>query len=386
MIRQARETDRATLEALWDYCFEKRDEPFFQFYFAECFRPEEAWVYETAAGIAAAVHLRRYELVVRGALCPVTYIVGLATHPAARGRGYANELLRAALAEGDRLGRHANILMPSAAGFYQPQGWELYAHLWRREADLRGFPRFSAPNISYEVLGSAADTTAPAQIYAAYTRDLSGYARRDAAYWRRWLRGQQAEGQVVVAYEGATPVAYMAYALSGDTLVAGEWLATNATGERALLAYVGRHGGSVQKAIWHTALADDSYRYWPDGAEQTYITNRTLPFMTIRPSDVRAWTAQIPVAAAGEIALTVTSPTAQPVHFAVAAETAGLPLVREAAAGAAELSCGDLGALQLGAVSVASLLRAERLRGEPEALAQLAAFYPPVPTFINEWY
>lgn len=386
MIRQARETDRAALEALWDYCFEKRSEPFFQFYFAECFRPEETLVYETAAGIAAAVHLRRYDLVVRGALCPVTYIVGLATHPAARGKGYANELLQAALAEGDRLGRYANILMPSAAGFYQPHGWELYAHLWRREADLRGFPHFVAPHVLYEVLGAAADTAAPAAIYAAYTQNLSGYAQRNADYWRRWLRGQQAEGQVVVAYEGTSPVAYMAYTLSGDTFIAGEWLALHATGERALLAYLGRHGGSVTKAIWHTALADDSYRYWPDGAEQTYIGNRTLPFMMIRPSDVRAWTAQIPVAAAGEVTLTVTAPAAEPVHLHMTAAAAGLPQVREATSGVVELRCGDLGALQMGAVDVAALVRAERIRGDAEALAQLAALYPPVSTFINEWY
>ena len=84
MIRTAQERDRAAVEALWDYHFEKRDEPFFPFYFQECYRPEETLLYTTETGLAAALHLRRYTLSIRGASVPVTYICLLYTSPSPR--------------------------------------------------------------------------------------------------------------------------------------------------------------------------------------------------------------------------------------------------------------------------------------------------------------
>lgn len=33
-FRRATEADRKSIEALWAYCFEKPDEPFFQWYFS----------------------------------------------------------------------------------------------------------------------------------------------------------------------------------------------------------------------------------------------------------------------------------------------------------------------------------------------------------------
>lgn len=46
--------------------------------------------------IACSLHRRPYEIYVRGAKMPVDYLVGVATHPAARGKGLATELIRGA--------------------------------------------------------------------------------------------------------------------------------------------------------------------------------------------------------------------------------------------------------------------------------------------------
>ena len=39
-FRLATEKDRGLVESLWDYCFEKREDPFFQWYFQNFYRPE----------------------------------------------------------------------------------------------------------------------------------------------------------------------------------------------------------------------------------------------------------------------------------------------------------------------------------------------------------
>ena len=49
--------------------------------------------------VLSTVHLRQYNLNVRGAVLPTSYMVGVATHPAARRGGVGGALLTATLEE-----------------------------------------------------------------------------------------------------------------------------------------------------------------------------------------------------------------------------------------------------------------------------------------------
>ena len=130
-FRLAGPKDRDLVENLWAYCFEPREHPFFQWYFSCCYKPENVLMGFIDGQMACLTHLNPYTLNIRGSHIPVSYIVGLATHPAARRGGVGGKLLAAALMEMRRRGHYVNILMPSKAGFYQPYGYELYCHQWR---------------------------------------------------------------------------------------------------------------------------------------------------------------------------------------------------------------------------------------------------------------
>jgi predicted acetyltransferase len=93
------------------------------------------WVLKTRE-MACLTHLNPYELSLRGKKIPVSYIVGLATHPAARRGGVGGKLLSAALKEMRRRKQYLNILMPSKAGFYQHYGYEMYCHQWKETIRL----------------------------------------------------------------------------------------------------------------------------------------------------------------------------------------------------------------------------------------------------------
>ncbi len=385
-IRLATAADKPVLEALWDYCFEKRTDPFFRFYFDTCWRPEETVLYETDAGLTAAVHLRRYTLSVRGAACPVTYIVGLATHPAARGKGYASQLLRACLAESGRIGRYANILMPSAAAFYLPHGWGMYCHQWRRSFVLRMSP---APAVQgeyhYEWLTAEAATDSLAAVYEKYTADKSGYAIRKAEDWRRWLRGQCAEGNVLCLHEKGEPVGYIAYSIADRTLQAGELIAIRPDARCALLRYIHQHRDSVDRATYYAAWAEEDYLYWPDGAEQIYTRNESFPFMLVRIADIRHWWAQIPAAADGSCHVAVTAPEGR-TTWHVQTENGKSHWEESDAEPELTIGIGDLSVLSIGRVDAEDLYQAARLRGDAKAAMRLARMYPRTDTWINEWY
>lgn len=385
-VRRAAPADRSVAEAIWDYCFEKKTDPFFRFYFDECWRPEETLLLETATGVAAAVHLRRYRLRVRGVVCPVTYIVGLATHPAARGKGYARELLAAAMAETEREGCFANILMPSAAGFYQPQGWELYCHQWRRRVELA---KWQAPagnhDAGYALLTLTSDTKPLAALYDAFTARFSGYAVRDAAAWERWLHGCLAEGYVVVAYADGAPAGYMAYSIADGVLLAGETVWRNEAGREALLRYMYGHRDHVRTAVYQAPLDELDWLYWPDGAEQTFTENRTLPFMTVRPAALAAWWQRFP-AAEGEVVIALREPDGSVAKWQATAAGGALQVKATTAPAAVEVAAADWAVLLIGRVNASDLRRAGRLAGTDAAVARLDAMYPRQAVWINEWY
>ena len=98
-FRIATAADTKAVENLWDYCFENKEDPFFQYYFNKAYEPEHTMVGYDGTLLASMVHLRQYTLNVRGALVPVSYMVGVATDPVARRGGIGGQLLMASLEE-----------------------------------------------------------------------------------------------------------------------------------------------------------------------------------------------------------------------------------------------------------------------------------------------
>lgn len=178
-FRLASPEDRGLVESLWDYCFEHREDPFFQWYFNHFYQPENVLMGFQDDEMACLTHLNPYTLSLRGKAIDTSYIVGLATHPAARRGGIGGKLLTAALAEMKRRGHYVNILMPSKAGFYQPYGYELYCHQWKETLPLEALRPLTDRTVRYAFVNSSDQWPYLAAVYDGYTKGLSGYALRD---------------------------------------------------------------------------------------------------------------------------------------------------------------------------------------------------------------
>ena len=108
-FRIANTNDTKAVENLWAYCFETKDDPFFQYYFSKAYEPEHTMVGYDGNVLTSMVHLRQYTLNVRGALVPVSYMVGVATDPVARRGGIGGQLLTASLEEFKQRGQGITI-------------------------------------------------------------------------------------------------------------------------------------------------------------------------------------------------------------------------------------------------------------------------------------
>ncbi|WP_036242959.1 MULTISPECIES: GNAT family N-acetyltransferase [Megasphaera] len=386
-FRIAEKQDRGLIEALWAYCFEPKEDPFFQWYFRHVYRPENVLLGFKNEALACLTHLNPYTLRLRGRFVETSYIVGLATHPAARHGGVGGKLLLAALEEMKRRHHFVNILMPSKAGFYQPYGYELYCHQWQETMPLEALRPFVVKDVRFAFLSDPDQWHYLADIYARYTADLSGYAVRNEESWRSHIAGQLAEGQIAVVFDGEQPIAYMFYKLGEPTINCGEFVYATAKGKGGLLSYLYNHRSQGTAVRWNEGLHDESYRFYPDGKEG----HQTIPFMAGRIVDVKG--ALESVAYAPSLATSLTVAVADPL---ASWNTGTFTLTVQGGAATVEytpqaepavsLSVGALALLLFGAVDAAALAFNGRLDGTPKAVEALQNIFPKTKCYINEWY
>lgn len=386
-FRLATAKDRELVENLWAYCFEPREHPFFQWYFSRCYEPHNVLLGLLDGQIACLTHLNPYTLRIRDCDVPVSYIVGLATHPAARCAGAGRQLLTAALVEMKRRGHYVNILMPSMAGFYQPNGYELYCHQWRETLDMAALRPLTDRALHFGFINDTDQWELLAPVYEQYTAGLNGYAVRNETAWRRLIEGQLAEGHIAVAFDGDRPVAYVFYQLGTPTIQCGEFVYTTYQGKKGLLGYLYNHRSQGDKVQWNEAMRDQSYRFYPDG----HTGHETMPFMTGRIVDVCGALQSIayPKNVAGTVVFHVDDPLASwnTGDFALTvvdgrATVMDKPMKKPVL----HMDIGALALLLFGTLSVDELCYYGKLSGEEAALGFMKECFPVCSCYINEWY
>lgn len=329
-FRIAEKRDTAAVKRLWDYCFETEDTPFFKYYFEKAYEPEHTLVGYEGNQLASMVHLRQYDINVRGAVLPMSYMVGVATDPVARRGGIGGRLLTHALEELRQRKQGITILMPSKAAFYQQYGWDLYAHQWVQTLPLEELRPLTDKTMEFGLLNDVSEWTLLAPVYEAYTKHTSGYAVRGEKEWTRLLESLFAEG-VRVAYvraplndgtdsysmavpNGDTKVAtqvkaasqatapthalgpiegYAMYRLGDSEIPVTEFIYTTRRAQRGLLNYFYNHRSQGDSIRWNEGLGDESYIFHPNGKSG----HTTMPYMMSRIVDVPLALGQVPVQA-----------------------------------------------------------------------------------------
>lgn len=384
-FRLASQDDRGLVESLWDYCFEHREDPFFQWYFNNFYQPENVLIGFQDEEMACLTHLNPYTLSLRGKAVDTSYIVGLATHPAARRGGIGGKLLTAALEEMKRRGHYVNILMPSKAGFYQPYGYELYCHQWKETLPLEALRPLTNRTVRYAFVNSSDQWPYLAAVYDGYTKGLSGYALRDEKSWRSHIEAQLNEGNIAVCFDGDTPIGYAFYQLGQPTIVSGEFVYTCRKGKAGLLGYMYNHRSQGEAFQWNEGIHDQSYRFYPDGKSG----HETMPFMTGRIVDVKGALEQQPYRADGKVTFHTEDPLADwNCGTFTLTVTGGRGIVtREMSKSAdVDMPVGTLALLVFGAMDVNDLVFNEKLQGSDTSLAVLQELFPTEKNWINEWY
>lgn len=245
--------------------------------------PEQVYVAEEDGGIRAMAAVLPLEVFVDGEPAAMGGVADVATHAAYRRRGYAGELMSAALRGMRERGVHLSMLHPFAHVFYRRYGWELATEAISYRLKPTDLPTSS----EQKRVRAYRDEDLPAMMTLleeeASKHPLS--VRRGEGWWRRLLdkegtevavyeADEQVEGYVLYGYgEGRN----MARALNVSEVVAG-----SPGAREALVSFMAAFDPLMFEVSYSTPRGEPLHPFLPS----SYVEARLSPEFMLRLVDV----------------------------------------------------------------------------------------------------
>ena len=377
-------TDRIEIENLWDYCFEKRDNPFFKWFFAEYFQYDRTIGGFTGDGLQTMLNLAPYELILKGQKLQTSYIIGVATWPQSRGQGAVKDLLRKSLEKMKEWQEPLAILMPSRAEFYYPFDFQLTHHHLRFNIKVDDFRRLATKECTFRKV-SESDISLLNQLYEEAYSSYEGLVHRSPANWKTWLDQSKCEGGEVYFIENKGKVeGYFFYQLQPGVLRVSDWAAITPEARAGMAQFFYQHRAQVSHVEWETSQ-DDPWQYLLPDTRNHASQNA---FMTARIVDVAQLISLLPWAEEGEVVLEIQDsllPWNQGIFkWSVAAGQGKLEPSTERPE--ISLTIGALAQWIFGQVDGRILKLSGSLQGETQSISQLDRWMPRQETYINEYF
>ena len=397
------------VEELWDYCFEKREEPFFKYYFGEYVGKNNMVIggFEKVGPaddegkqreklrekLRTMVHVNPYMLRIREQEQLAPYLVGVATAPEARGQHAFGPLLETTFEVLRSEGFTFATLMPIYAGIYLPYEFAYcyYGLQYKMPlADLgRELAKAAGKDLAVERMALDKELLAP--LYAKLTSKFNGVPLRTDFQWQKLLTVHGLEGmQCALVYRNGEACGYMFYYISEGCFTVHELLTDGADARNRLLQYAAMHQSLAKEFAWLAPAWDKTYL----GFANQSLSPQLRPFMMARCLDARKALAQVVVpegAQAGSVVLLLTDKVIDRNNHLLKLEVGAEGLSVKSTIDVEEVTM-DMGAftqLYFGAFSATELFEAGRLRvkaGAEEKLALLDSLFPKQRNFINEYF
>ena len=397
------------VEELWDYCFEKREEPFFKYYFGEYVGKNNMVIggFEKVGPaddegkqreklrekLRTMVHVNPYMLRIREQEQLAPYLVGVATAPEARGQHAFGPLLETTFEVLRSEGFTFATLMPIYAGIYLPYEFAYcyYGLQYKMPlADLgRELAKAAGKDLAVERMALDKELLAP--LYAKLTSKFNGVPLRTDFQWQKLLTVHGLEGmQCALVYRNGEACGYMFYYISEGCFTVHELLTDGADARNRLLQYAAMHQSLAKEFAWLAPAWDKTYLGFADQS----LSPQLRPFMMARCLDARKALAQVAVpegVQAGSVVLLLTDKVIDRNNHLLKLEVGAEGLSVKSTIDVEEVTM-DMGAftqLYFGAFSATELFEAGRLRvraGAEGKLALLDCLFPKQRNFINEYF
>lgn len=393
IYRVVNESRMNQVEDLWDYCFEKKDDPFFQYYFQE-YCGKNNWVIGGFENIdnwdclKTMVHVNPYSVRIRGKEQLVPYLVGVATAPEARGQHLFEPLIKTTF---DVL-RSQEVsfvtLMPIFAGIYKPYEFAYYHFRHEYKMSLDELNKLSRKTFDVNLERSDFIVEKLAKLYASYTETFSGVPIRSEFQWKKLLTVNTAEKvQCIIASEHEEPTGYMFYKISDGTFNAIELVSLTNQTKLALLNFAAQHKSDAENFVWLAPEWDKTYLHFNDQS----LAGSIAPFMMARCIDARRALADIvpDKYVAGELNILITDNLIELNNhmLKLIADNGQLGVSSTMEAEDVTMSIGAFTQMFMGTFSATELAEAGFIKVKnEECLSLLDQLFPKCRTYNNEYF
>lgn len=289
LIKLLEKRHMSAAKALWGYAFEKQ-EPFYSWYFQEFLEPHNVLGLFAENQLAACLHLNPYRLFLNGNSFGASYVVGVITDPAHRGKGFTKKLMVQAIEEMNYRNHAVSILMPFDTIFYRTYGWELcYMHI-QYKVPMEMIRDFGDRRGSFRPIDGELDTETLTSIYQKFSQQYHGYVNRNKKNWEALLKDLAHDGgyAYLMLDEQEQPAGYILYFLKNRKLLIKEMAYIHYPAKKALFAFLYNHQSQASSVEWCTPMGDQSFLFLRDTIKPAH-TNvvRILPFMCGRVINVK---------------------------------------------------------------------------------------------------
>lgn len=269
---------------LWDYCFEKKEEFFHQWYFNEyCLKQNQIVAgFDDEGRLANMVHLNPYRLSIRGKQTETMYLVGVATESVFRGRRLTRGLLELTLAILRAKGINSVLLMPEHAGVYLPYQ---FAFTYFRHRYNMPLSELNAPvpedALRLERVNIGECKAVFADLYSRQMLAKHAFVCRGEREWNNFLTVfSQEKGEAVIAYLGNNPLGYMFYQRTGVAFRVHELIYLEHEVKWSFLHYAKQHVAQCQNFEWLAGEGDLSHLQFTNqkyaGCLQPFAMSRVI--------------------------------------------------------------------------------------------------------------
>ena len=250
---------------LWDYCFEKKNDPFFSFYFNNYVQTENIIGAFDKKNFTGMTHLNPYTLCLNGRELPVSYLVGVATAPQYRGQGVMRTLLNDAFTLLRKRGQSVSLLMPIMAGIYLPHGFAYCYNKLKYYLPLNELS--SAVSVAQSCEMHHADEKQLqifVNLYLKYTKNFNGFLIRAQKEWQNILKDilttrDNSVGHAILAKRNGEYCGYLLYIIDGNDFRIVELVSCDVSVKNTFLQYAAGHSSQCSHLHWLAPENDLTY-------------------------------------------------------------------------------------------------------------------------------
>jgi predicted acetyltransferase len=194
MIQKANEEMRDAIHHMWEVCFPNEDAKYTEYYFRERFLPDNCYVYSEQGTPAAAILRNPHEVMFNGRVLACSMLVGIATMPEYREKGYMHALLENVL-DACEHSELLTFLQTEKPERYEPYGFRMIYE--RTQYTLKREDVKKMNNYGIVFNPGAGDLL---RTYAGFIRRFNGFYARDLKYFENLRREVSAQGGKIAAY------------------------------------------------------------------------------------------------------------------------------------------------------------------------------------------